>query len=68
MHQIAALRKQVDQISHSVNSYNDHSVHDLQHNAVAIANEVRHQGRVVARQVGRRANIATQAVHDNPAP
>ena len=64
-HQIASLRKQIDQISHSVNSY---SIHDLQHNAVAIANEVRHQGRAVARQVGRQANMAGRAVQDNPVP
>jgi len=67
-HQIASLRKQIDQISHSVNSYGDHSIHDLQHNAVAIANEVRHQGRAVARQVGRQANMAGRAVQDNPVP
>ncbi|MGV8830550.1 MAG: hypothetical protein ACOH2N_01135 [Devosia sp.] len=66
--QLAALRKQVDQISHSVNSYGDSSLDELQHNAVAMAREVRHQGRVVARQVGRQANIAGRAVHDNPVP
>lgn len=67
-HQLAVLRKQVDQISHSVNSYNDHTFDDLQQNAVAIAKEVRHQGRAVARQVGRQANRAGKAVHDNPVP
>ena len=68
VHQIAALRKQVDQISHSVQSYGGHSVDDLTHNAVALANEVRQQGRVVARQVGRQANIAGKAVQDIPVP
>lgn len=66
--QIAALRKQVEQISNAVHSYSDHSVDDLHHNAVAIAREVRQQGRVVARQVGRQANMAGKAVHDNPVP
>ena len=67
--QIAALRKQVDQMSHSVQSYyGSHAMDDLQHNAVALANEVRHQGRVVARQVGRQANIAGKAVQENPVP
>jgi len=67
-HQIAALRKQVDQLSHSVQSYGGHSLDDLQHNAVALANEVRQQSRVVARQVGRQANIAGKAVQENPVP
>ena len=67
-HQISALRKQVDQLSHSVQSYGGHSVDDLQHNAIALANEVRQQSRAVARQVGRQANIAGRAVQDNPVP
>jgi hypothetical protein len=66
--QIAALRKQVDQISHSVHDYGDNSLDDMQHNAVALAREVRHQGQVVARQVGRQANVAGEAVRDNPVP
>lgn len=66
--QVAALRKQVDQISHSVLSYSDHTLDDVQENAVAIAREVGHQGRVVARQVGHQANIAGKAVRDNPVP
>ena len=66
--QVAALRKQVDQLGHSVQDYGGHSIDDLQHNAVAIAKEVRHQGQVVARQMGRQANVAGKAVHDNPVP
>ena len=67
-HQIAALRKQVDQLSHSVQSYGGHSVDDLQHNALALANEVRQQSRAVARQVSRQASVAGRAVQDNPVP
>ncbi|MBS3848590.1 hypothetical protein PSC71_14165 [Devosia sp. J2-20] len=67
-HQIAALRKQVDQLSHSVHSYSDHSMSDLQHNAVAIAREVQHQGRAVARQVSKQANATGEAVRENPVP
>jgi ElaB/YqjD/DUF883 family membrane-anchored ribosome-binding protein len=66
--QIAVLRKQVDEMSRSVQSYGGHSIDDLQHNAVALAHEVREQGRVVARQVGRQANIAGKAVQENPVP
>ena len=67
-HQIAALRQQIEQISDAVHDYGDHSMDDLQHNAAAIAREVRHQGRAVARQVSQRANAAGKAVHDNPVP
>ena len=68
-HQIAALRKQVDEMSHSVQSYyGGHALDDLQHNAVALANEVRQQSRVVARQVGRQANMAGKVVQENPVP
>ena len=66
--QIAILRKQVDQLSHSVHDYGDNSFDDIQHNAVALAREVRHQGRAVARQVGRQANVAGEAVRENPVP
>ncbi|MCS6761786.1 MAG: hypothetical protein MO846_07265 [Candidatus Devosia symbiotica] len=51
-----------------VQSYGDHSASDLQHNAVAIAREIRHQERVVGRQISRQANIASKAVRDNPMP
>ena len=67
-HQISALRKQVDQLSSSVQSYGGHSLDDLQHNAVALVNEVRQQGRVVAREVGRQTHVASRAVQENPVP
>lgn len=66
--QLAVLRKQVDQLSHSVHDYSDNSFDDLQHNAAALAREVRHQGRAVARQVGRQAHVAGDAVRENPVP
>ena len=56
-------------MSHSVQSYyGSHALDDLQHNAQALAHEVRQQSRVVARQVGRQANIAGRAVQENPVP
>ena len=66
--QIAALRKEISTIADAVGDYGGHRVHDMQHNAVALANEVRHQGRVVAKQVGRQAGVATRAVQENPVP
>ncbi|GLQ09732.1 hypothetical protein GCM10007913_16640 [Devosia yakushimensis] len=68
IHQVAALRKEIATIADAVGDYGGHRLHDVQHNAVALANEVRHQGAVVARQVGRQAGVATRAVQQNPVP
>lgn len=68
LHQVAALRKEIASISDAVGDYSGHRLHDMQHNAVALANEVRHQGAVVAKQVGRQAGVATRAVQQNPVP
>lgn len=66
--QVAALRKEIATIADAVGDYGSHGLHDMQHNAVALANEVRHQGAVVAKQVGRQAGVATRAVQQNPVP
>ena len=66
--QIAALRKEIASISDAVSDYSGHTFDDVQHNALALAKEVRHQGAVVARQVGRQANVAGKAVQENPIP
>jgi hypothetical protein len=66
--QIAALRDEISSIADSVSKYNGHTLGDVQHNAVALAGQVRHQGAVAARQLGRQANHATRAVQENPIP
>ena len=66
--QIAVLRKEIATISEAVGDYGGHRFSDAQHNAVALAKEVRHQGAVVARQVNRQAGVAGKAIQDNPIP
>lgn len=66
--QISALRKEIASIADAVSEYGGHTFDDVQHNALALAKEVRHQGASVARQVGRQANVATKAVQENPVP
>ena len=66
--QIAALRKEIAAIAEAVSDYGGHSLSGVQHNAVALAREVRHQGAVVARQVNRQAGAAGKAIQENPIP
>ena len=66
--QIAALRKEIAGISDAVSDYGGHTLGDVQHNALALAREARHQGAVVARQVNRQASLAGKAIQDNPVP
>lgn len=66
--QVAALRREVASIADAVGDYRDHTLGGVQHNALALAREVGHQGAVVARQVSRQASVAGRAVHDNPVP
>jgi hypothetical protein len=66
--QIASLRKEIAAIADAVSDYGGSSLGDVQHNALALAKEVRHQGTVVARQVGRQANAASKVVQENPVP
>jgi len=66
--QIAALRKEISSISDAVSEYSGPTFDDFQHNAAAIAKEVRQQGQVVARQVSRQATYAGKAVQENPVP
>jgi ElaB/YqjD/DUF883 family membrane-anchored ribosome-binding protein len=73
--QIASLREEIASISDSVSKYGNghfkdaqHSFRDAQHNAVAVVDQVRHQGTVAARQISRQANVAGKAVQENPIP
>lgn len=66
--QIAALRKEIASISEAVGDYGGHALGDVQHNAVALAKEVRHQGAVVAREANRQAHAAGKVVQENPVP
>ena len=66
--QIAALREEIASISSSVSKYSNNRLHDMQDNAVAVVDQVRHQGAVAARQIGRQANVAGRAVQENPIP
>lgn len=66
--QIAALRKEIASISEAVGDYGGHAMGDVQHNAVALAKEVRHQGAVVAREANRQAHAAGKVVQENPVP
>lgn len=66
--QIGALRKEIASISEAVSDYGSHSLGDLQHNAVALAKEVRHGSAVMARQVNKQATVAGKAIQQNPVP
>jgi ElaB/YqjD/DUF883 family membrane-anchored ribosome-binding protein len=66
--QIAALRKEIASISEAVSDYGCHALSDVQHNAVALAKEVRHQGAVVAREANKQAHAAGKVVQENPVP
>ena len=66
--QIAALRDEIASISDSVSKYGNHRLGDMQHNAIAVVDQVRHQGAATARQLGRQANVASRAVQENPIP
>lgn len=66
--QISVLRKEIAEISDAVNGYGGHALSDVQHNAVALAKEVRHQGSVALRQANRQAHVAGKAVQENPIP
>lgn len=66
--QIADLRRELAEISDAVNGYGNHAFSDVQHNAVALAKEVRQQGAVALRQVNKQAHVAGKAVQDNPVP
>lgn len=67
-HQIAALRKEISSIADSANKYSNHRLEDVQHNALALAEDFRHQGAEVARRVTKQARIATKVAQDNPVP
>ena len=66
--QVAALRKEIAAIADAVGDYGSPRFNDITNNAVALADEFKHQGAVVAKQVGRQARVATRAVQDNPVP
>lgn len=68
LEQIASLRAEIASISEAVSEYGGHQLGDIQHNALALAKEVRHQGAAVARQVSRQASSAGKVVQENPVP
>ncbi|HEY8576898.1 MAG TPA: hypothetical protein VIL88_11230 [Devosia sp.] len=68
MDQLAALRKEIAEISEAVNDYSGHTLGDVQHTARALAKEVRQQGAVALRQANRQAHLAGKAIQENPVP
>ncbi|HEV7344095.1 MAG TPA: hypothetical protein VGN60_00475 [Devosia sp.] len=66
--QIAALRREIAEISEAAAHYSGHTLHDVQHNAGALAREMRQQGAIVARQLNRQASVAGRAIQSNPVP
>lgn len=66
--QIASLRKEIAAIGDAVNDYGGHTLSDVQHNAVALAKEVRHQGAVALREANKQAQVAGKVVQENPIP
>lgn len=66
--QIAVLRKEIAEITDAVNDYSGNALSDVQHNAVALAKEVRHQGSIALRQANKQAHVASKAVQENPIP
>lgn len=65
---ISDLRKELADLSKAVDHYSGNTFDDLQHNAAAIAKEVRHQGAIALRQANKQAQVATKAVQENPVP
>lgn len=68
LEQIAVLRKELADITDAVSDYGGNTFSDVQHNAVALAKEVRHQGAVALREANKQAHVATKAVQENPVP
>ncbi len=66
--QIAQLRKELASVKTALGHYSENTFDDVQHNALALAREVRHGGKVVARQVSRQANVAGKVVQEHPVP
>ncbi|WEK06078.1 MAG: hypothetical protein P0Y65_07440 [Candidatus Devosia phytovorans] len=65
---ISDLRSELADLSKAVNNYGGNTFDDIQHNALAIAKEVRHQGSVALREANKQAHVATKAVQENPIP
>ena len=66
--QIALLRKELDAVRAAVSHYGGDTFGDVQHNALALAREVRQGGKLVARNISRQASVAGKVVHDHPVP
>jgi hypothetical protein len=66
--QIAALRSEIAAISEAVQDFGGHALSDVQHNAAALAREVRQQSAIVAREANRQAHAAGKVVQENPVP
>ncbi|HTM77396.1 MAG TPA: hypothetical protein VL133_07180 [Devosia sp.] len=66
--QIASLRDEIATISESVSKYSSNRLGEAQHNAVAVVDQVRHQGAAAAKQLSRQANVAGRVVQENPIP
>jgi ElaB/YqjD/DUF883 family membrane-anchored ribosome-binding protein len=66
--QIALLRKELESVRSAVRHYGGDTLEDVQHNALALAREVRQGGKVVARNLSKQASVAGKVVQDNPVP
>lgn len=66
--QIGTLRKEIASISAAVSDYGGGAFGDVQHNALALAKEVRKGGKMMVRQMGRQAGHAGKTVRNNPVP
>ncbi|HEY0032874.1 MAG TPA: hypothetical protein VGB81_06380 [Devosia sp.] len=66
--QIVLLRKELGAIAEAVNDYSGSTLGDAQHNALALARDMREGGKLVAKRVVRQAGHAGDAVRENPLP
>lgn len=66
--QIALLRKELESVRSAVGHYGGDTLGDVQHNALALARELRHGSKVVAQNFSRQAGVAGKVVQENPVP
>jgi hypothetical protein len=66
--QISLLRRELASVSEAVNDYSGSTFETVQHGALALARDLSHNSRDIARQVSQQAKLAGKTVQSNPVP
>jgi hypothetical protein len=66
--QISLLRRELASVSEAVNDYSGNKLESVQHSALALARDLSHNGKDIARHVSRQARFASKTVQSNPVP